>query len=399
MELRRRSGRQQDGPESSLSERSTAAQPRPGQVERALEFVDYGWALFDAGERLVFCNAAYRTLLGLGAADGVIGQSRAELLERWLDDLQFSGEEQRANFKAERLLQRGAPRSDFDVFTRGGRCLRVTDRRTPEGVATTTIVDRTDEEHSTADQRRELAISEAASAAKSELFYSMSYELRTPLNAVLGFAQLMQRDRKEPLTQRHRPRVAQILKGGEHLVRIMDDLLVLSRIEAGRLSVSLEAVNVEDALEQVRATLHPMAMASGVHLRLAVPADAPQIAADRGRFHQILMNFGSNAIKYNRANGSVIFGASIPRASYLRICVADTGIGIPDDQRHSLFEPFQRAGQERGNIEGTGMGLAISKRLAELMHGEVGFSSTWRQGSEFWVDLPLHASFAAAASA
>jgi signal transduction histidine kinase len=375
MKLRGRSSRQQDGPESSLSEPLTAAQAAPGQVERGLEFADYGWALFDAGERLVFCNGRYRSLLELGAPAELIGHSYTELLELWIDTLRFSSGHERVDFRAERLLQRSMPWSDFDVFTRGGRCLRVTDRRAPEGVATTTIVDRTDEERSAAEQRRKLAALEAASAFKSELLCSMSHELRTPLNAVLGFAQLMQRDRKEPLPERHRPRVAQILSGGEHLVRIIDDLLDLSRIEAGRLSISLEAVDVGDALEQVRATLNPMAVAAGVNVRLAVPADAPRIVADPGRFHQILMNFGSNAIKYNRANGSVIFGASAARASFLRICVADTGIGIPDDQRHNLFEPFQRAGQERGSIEGTGMGLAISKRLAALMHGEIGFSS------------------------
>jgi signal transduction histidine kinase len=219
----------------------------------------------------------------------------------------------------------------------------------------------------------------------------MSHELRTPLNSMLGFAQLLQRDSKEPLSARHQPGVAQILKGGDHLVQLIDDLLDLSRIEAGRLSVSLEPVDLAEAFERVRATLDPLAMASGVHLQLSAPPEVPPILVDPARFHQILMNFGSNAIKYNRANGSVTFAAHSLSLEHVRISVSDTGIGIPVDQRDRLFEPFQRAGQERSDIKGTGMGLAITKRLAALMHGTLGFSSVWMQGSEFWVDLPLPA--------
>jgi signal transduction histidine kinase len=232
---------------------------------------------------------------------------------------------------------------------------------------------------------------EAASAAQRELLCSISQELRTPLNAMLGFAQLMQRDRKQPLSARHQSRVAQILEGGKHLVRLLDDLVDLSSSEAGRLSITLELVDVRDAFEQVRATLDPLALASGVNLQLLLPRQVPLIVADAARFQQILINFGSNAIKYNRAHGKVTFAASVLSPEYVRTSVSDTGVGIPEDQRDRLFEPFRRAGQARGDSAGTGMGLAISKRLASLMNGVVGFSSTWMEGSEFWVDLPLHA--------
>ncbi len=171
-------------------------------------------------------------------------------------------------------------------------------------------------------------------------------------------------------------------------MQLIDDLLDLSRIEAGCLSVSLEPVDLAGAFERVRATLDPLAVASGVQLRLAAPRELPPIVVDPARFHQILMNFGSNAIKYNRADGSVTFAARVLSPQYVRISVSDTGIGIPADQRERLFEPFQRAGQERSGIKGTGMGLAITKRLAALMRGTVGFSSIWMQGSEFWVDFP-----------
>jgi CheY-like chemotaxis protein len=114
------------------------------------------------------------------------------------------------------------------------------------------------------------------------------------------------------------------------------------------------------------------------------------VSVDRTRFAQILMNFGSNAIKYNRPSGKVTFTVSIPRADQLRVTVRDTGMGIPAEKQDKLFQPFQRAGQETGPIEGTGIGLVITKRLAELMHGGVGFRSVSGEGSEFWVDVPVH---------
>jgi CheY-like chemotaxis protein len=171
---------------------------------------------------------------------------------------------------------------------------------------------------------------------------------------------------------------------------LIDDVLDLSRIEAGRISISSEPVSVADVLQEVVHTLEPMAARAQIHI--AEPTCAPSlplVLADRTRLAQILMNFGSNAIKYGKPNGHVTFEVE-PRASLLRITVIDDGIGIPEDKRTKVFEPFQRAGQETGPIEGTGIGLTISKRLAELMQGAVSFESTAGVGSRFWIDIPVH---------
>lgn len=225
-----------------------------------------------------------------------------------------------------------------------------------------------------------------ANKAKSEFLSRMSHELRTPLNAVLGFAQLLDMDELSP---EHREGVKHILRGGQHLLELINEVLDIARIETGRLAVSPEPVLVREIALQSVELVAPIAGESQV--RLVPNLDkVPDVfvMADRQRLKQVLLNLLVNAVKYNRVGGSVTLGYQ-ENAEVLRVNITDTGHGIAPERMQQLFTPFERLGAEHTNIEGTGLGLALSKHLVDAMEGTLGVQSTESVGSTFWVELPL----------
>ncbi len=223
---------------------------------------------------------------------------------------------------------------------------------------------------------------ERANLAKSEFLSRMSHELRTPLNVVLGFGQLLE---MSDVDESQRQYVGHIMKAGKHLLDLINEVLDIARIEAGGMSLSVEPVNAAPMIGEVVELMAPLAGQRDVSL-VNKAEGAGWVVADAQRLKQVLLNLLSNAIKYNRAGGSVHVGAS-PTADVLRIEVADTGVGIPEDRLADLFTPFQRLGAERTNVEGTGLGLALSKGLIEGMGGRLAVESRPGQGSTFRIDL------------
>ncbi len=226
-----------------------------------------------------------------------------------------------------------------------------------------------------------------ANRAKSEFLTSMSHELRTPMNAIIGFAQLMENDPMLDADQREN--IEEILKAGRHLLSLINEVLDLAKIESGRVELSLEPVEMQPLVQECLTLVQPMAEARSIGLDAQL---APHLVAkaDRVRLRQVVLNLLSNAIKYNRDRGQVVVALSRPpeAAGQVRLSVRDNGLGIAAGKQPHLFEPFNRAGAETSEIEGTGVGLSITKQLVELMQGSIGFTSREGLGSEFWIVLP-----------
>jgi PAS domain S-box-containing protein len=227
---------------------------------------------------------------------------------------------------------------------------------------------------------------ERANKAKSEFLSRISHELRTPLNAILGFGQLLE---KHSSNETQRTRIAYINAAGRHLLKLINEVLDISRIEAGNLQLSPEPVCVANALHETLDLMRPLAAERGIDL--SAPSDLDKeafVLADHQRLKQVLLNLLSNAVKYNSIKGKVSVSCTPSEKDTFRIAISDTGVGIPGEKLARLFTPFDRLGADQSNVEGTGLGLALSQRLVQAMGGTIGAESTLGQGSTFWLELP-----------
>jgi PAS domain S-box-containing protein len=229
-----------------------------------------------------------------------------------------------------------------------------------------------------------------ANKAKSEFLSSMSHELRTPMNAILGFTQMLQYNPQEPLTKSQESSVDLILRGGHHLLELIDQVLELSKIEAGHISLNIDYTTVREVINDSLNLIQSRADTDGIKIIDQTGRnDLPLLWTDSTRLTQVLLNLLSNAVKYNNKNGTVTLTCQETPDRVLRISVADTGMGIPTEKQDGLFKPFDRLGLEAGSIEGTGIGLTITKQIVELLGGSIGFESEMGKGSTFWIDVPM----------
>ena len=224
-----------------------------------------------------------------------------------------------------------------------------------------------------------------AMRSPADFLSRMSHELRTPLNAILGFAQLLELDQLE---DDQRAAVEHIVRAGQHLLSLIDAVLDMARIDATGIATWSEPVELSSVVDDVEVLLDQLAADAAVRLQVDRASLAGQcVIADPQRLAQVLLNLGSNAVKYNHRGGSVTFSARAIEPDRLRVEVTDTGVGIPPERYEELFVPFSRLGAEHSGIEGTGVGLALSKSLVESMGGTIGMLPASGGGSTFWIEL------------
>lgn len=246
-------------------------------------------------------------------------------------------------------------------------------------------------EERTIDLKKTSEQAQKANMAKSEFLSRMSHELRTPLNAILGYSELLLSDTVDKLSDNHRYEVEVTLRAGMHLLSLINEVLDLSSIEAGKISISKDEVSLDHVIKETSSLISPIADKNNITVEYNYnQLDHIYITTEHQRLKQILLNLLSNAVKYNKKNGRVIFTVEYISDKKLKISITDTGIGIASEEQKSIFTPFNRLEKYKARVDGTGIGLTITKSLVELMGGEIGIDSILEAGSTFWITLPYH---------
>lgn len=327
---------------------------------------------------------------------------RSDLVNKHVSDLILKSDQDRYYKCRKALLETNAPQDcELQMVKRSGAAfwvhMRVTAAQDTKGtpmlrMVLSDITERKQLDNTLLVQNQELElarkVAEKASQAKTDFLSNMTHELRSPMNAILGFAQLLKLATPAP-SEAQSTNINQILRAGWYLLDLVGEILDLNSIEAGQLKLTLEPVALSELLQECHNDIAATALKKNVHLHFDPVGDTLMVHADRARLMQVVKHLLSNAVKYNRVGGDLDVSCSIASGNRVRLAVRDAGYGLSDDKITQLFRPFNRLGRETTAEEGTGVGLALSKRLVELMGGTVGAHSTISVGSVFWIELEV----------
>ena len=336
-----------------------------------------------------FCVTEWNT-----AAESIFKYSKEEVMGRHATDIIIPDNlfDQVGETWEELLTLKGGLRSSNENITKHGNIIfcewyntpLINDEGKVIGVASL-VQDITKQKDAEINLIRAKVEAEYANNAKSEFLSSMSHELRTPMNAILGFGQLLEFD--DDMTDLQNENVQEILTAGHHLLSLINEVLDLAKVESGQIELSLEPVDVYQAVEECFNLMEPLALKHDIRISHSA-LKGVAVRADYTRFKQVLINLLSNAIKYNHDGGTVKLEVEYVDNDRLKIMITDTGIGVPEEGIAELFQPFNRLNAEKTNIEGTGIGLTITRRIVELMGGSINVESEVGVGSTFWIELP-----------
>ncbi len=364
------------------------------KIEQHLSFVEHGVEYAADGAFWLEADSARLVYVNSSACQN-LGYSREELLgmtvfdidpnfppEVWPAHMEVFKKEKKLNFETRHQ------RKDGTIFPVEINSHYVVYEGKEYSVAFSRDI--TDRKKNEAEIIQARDAAEKANQAKSKFLSRMSHELRTPMNAILGFAQIMDLDPENKLDGQYRESVRYILTSGQHLKRLIDDVLDLTVVESGNLELSLESIPVAPVVREIISQMEPLRKLHDIRITAENLTESEHtIFADRMRFQQIMINLISNAIKYNRKGGTVSIAVGDNPDQTVSICVQDTGQGIPKENMGDLFEPFNRLNFENGEIEGTGIGLNIVRDLVSLMKGTLEVESAVGEGSSFTVSFPL----------
>ncbi|NQU59096.1 MAG: PAS domain S-box protein, partial [Rhodospirillales bacterium] len=373
-----------------ISERKQAEQATT-LLKNAVETISEGFAIYDADDRLVICNAKYLDIYQLSSEFIAPGTTFEDILRLGIGNGQYPSAIGREDeWLEERIYHHRNPGNPIEQRLPNGRWLRVSEYKMPDGSVAGLRTDITELKNSEEAMKKAREEAENASRAKSDFLSSMSHELRTPMNAILGFAQMLEYNPKEPLTKTQKGCVDHVMRGGQHLLELINDVLDLAKIESGKVDLSIANVLAKTVLDDCLSLIQTIAEDRRIEIVVEEGFQTgKKVRTDQMRFKQSLLNIMSNAIKYNRENGKVTIDCRATSGGFLHVSVTDTGAGIPEKMLGGIFEPFNRLGAENTEIEGTGIGLAITKQLIERMDGRIGVDSEVGKGSTFWIELPL----------
>lgn len=360
-------------------------------IQTAIETISDGFALFDPDDRLVLCNSRFRELYPQLDDVAQPGTAFSAILKAGLERGVIDTEGQSAeSWMAERLRRHANP-GGLTEYHYGDSWVRISEQRTPDGstvVVYTDISELKQRQHELEDAMHE---AQAANRAKTAFLANMSHELRTPLNAIIGLSDMMVSNAARFGTEKALEPLRRVLRAGRHLLELINQVLDLSKIEAGKLELNPEPVNIARLLDEVVGTARSLAEQNKNNLTVECPGDISPLVTDALRLRQILLNLLSNACKFTK-NGDIgvrVVPVSSDGRQWLDFAVADSGIGMTPDQLDRLFEDFTQGDQATARrYGGTGLGLAITRRLCRMMNGDITVTSEAGKGSTFIVRLP-----------